>query len=88
MYSLFFLALALLSVLASSEPRWGAVSILAWMLLMVSLLVMGVSIYHFSKFKQNSSTVIWFAIFLVQIMVFGGLLIRKRVALILEGARV
>ncbi len=77
MYSLHFLSLAFLCVLALREPRFGGVRILASIFAVLAVFVLGVSIYHIARFKPGISTVVWFVFFALQLLVFGGLQLRR-----------
>jgi hypothetical protein len=77
MYSLHFLSLAFLCGLASREPRFNGVRILAAIFAVLAILVLGVSIYHIARFKPGISTITWFVFFALQLLVFGGLQLRR-----------
>jgi hypothetical protein len=85
MYSMFFLTLALASILAGVEPRWAGVRILVAMMLVFFIMVLGVSIYHFERFKPNLSTPIWFIAFGIETLAFGAILIQKQFRPTTEG---
>jgi hypothetical protein len=72
LYSVFFLTIATASVLAAREARWESVRWLALMITLLALLILSVSLFHLPRFTRPAATGIWFAIFTVEALVFGG----------------
>jgi hypothetical protein len=77
MYSMFFLSISVISLLAAREPRWPAVRLVALMVEVLALLVLVASSLHLDRFKPGPSTVVWFAFFVLEALIFGGLVIRR-----------
>jgi hypothetical protein len=75
-YSAFFLTLAVTSILAAREERWEGVRWFVVMITLLSLLVIAVSILHLPRFTNATTTALWFVVFGVEAVVFGGLLVR------------
>lgn len=71
LYSVFFLTIATASVLAAREARWEAVRWLVLMIALLAVLVLAVSLFHFARFTRPAATVIWFATFAAEALVFG-----------------
>ena len=79
LYSAFFLTLAVASLLAIRELRWEGIRWLVFMIMLLSLLVLVVSLLHLPRFTNGVTTVIWFAWFGLEVIVFGSLFIRHLV---------
>ena len=77
LYSVFFLTIATVSVLAAREARWQAVRWLVLMIALLALMVLAVSIYHLPRFTRPMATAAWFAIFAAEAVVFGGVFVWK-----------
>ncbi|GAC1345179.1 MAG: hypothetical protein NVSMB27_07040 [Ktedonobacteraceae bacterium] len=86
LYSAFFLTIAIASTLAMREASWEGAERVALILALLAVLVLAVSILHFDHFKAGVGTLIWFALFGAEAVVFGGLLIYRRVQPIMKGA--
>ncbi len=75
LYSAFFLTLAVGTVLAIRESRWEGIRWLTFILTMLAVLVLIVSLVDFNRFRPGVYTIIWFAFFSIEALVFGGLLV-------------
>ncbi len=86
LYSAFFLTLAIGNALAIRESYWEGVRWLTFILALLGLLVLVVSLVDFQRFKPGISTVIWFAFFSIEFLVFSALfLVGRRVQPTLKG---
>lgn len=86
LYSGFFLSLLVVSAMATREPRWEGVRVIAFIFATLAVLVLIVSVVHIDRFKSNASTVVWFVFFVAEVVVFGGLLINHLVRPSVKGA--
>jgi hypothetical protein len=86
LYSGFFISLCVVSLMAVREPRWEGVRLLVFIFATLAVLVLIVSVVHFSRFKSDASTVVWFVFFAAEAIVFGGLLISHLVRPSVKGA--
>jgi hypothetical protein len=77
LYSVFFLTIAAVSLLAVREARWEAVRWLVLMIALLALMVLVVSVYHLPRFTRPAATAIWFATFFAEAVVFGGVFVWK-----------
>lgn len=75
LYSGFAISLCIVSAMAVREPRWEGMRLLAFIFATLAVLVLIVSVVHFSRFKSDASTIIWFVFFAAEAITFGGLLI-------------
>jgi hypothetical protein len=85
MYSMFFLTISVIALLAAREPRWPAVRYVAVMVGALALLVLVASSLHLDRFKPGPVTVIWFAFFALEALIFGGLVIRRGLRVPVQG---
>lgn len=75
LYSAFFITLAVGCALAWRDARWSSARWLALSAFFLALMVLGVSLYHLERFKPGLPTILWFAIFVLECLAFGALLI-------------
>jgi peptidoglycan/LPS O-acetylase OafA/YrhL len=78
LYSAFFLTLAIGNAMAVRESHREGIRWLAFILALLGLLVLIVSLMDFQRFKPGISTVIWFAFFGIEALVFSGLFLFGR----------
>jgi len=76
-YSAFFLTFALGGVLAAREPDWAGGRVYVLANLGMLLLIVGVSIWHFDRFKPGPTTWAWYALCLAGVVGFGRALLRR-----------
>jgi len=79
LYSAFFLTLGLTSLLAVREPHWPGVRWVALMMALLAVLVIGVSLLHLARFKDEAATAAWLTFFSVEAVVFGGLFVGRMI---------
>lgn len=77
MYSMFFLSISVIALLAAREPRWPAVRLVAIMVGALALLVLTASALHLDRFRPGPATIAWFAFFALEALIFGWLVIRR-----------
>lgn len=69
-YSIFFLTFAVGGLLAAREPRWAGVRVYVQANLGMLLIIIIVSLLHFSRFKPGLPTWTWFALCLAGVIAF------------------
>lgn len=69
-YSVFFLTFAVGGLLSAGEPRWAGVRVYVQANLGMFLIIIIVSLLHFSRFKPGLPTWTWFTLFLVGVIAF------------------
>ncbi|GEM_PF-2111553 len=85
LYSAFFIAIAVQSLLASRETQWEDVRWVALMMVLLAALVLMTSLLSLGRFRPSVSTFLWFALFLGQLLLFGALLARHWTSVWLKG---
>src|SRR5262245_41343946 len=85
LYSMFFISISVISFLAARESRWPAVRFVALMVGALALLVLVASSLHLDRFKPGPATVVWFAFFALEALMFGWLVIRRGLRARAEG---
>ncbi len=86
LYSMFFISISLISVLAARERRWASVQLVVFMLGALAVLVLVASALHLDRFKPGPGTAIWFAFFVLEALTFGGLYVRQSLRAPAQGA--
>ena len=76
-YSIFFLTFAIGALLAARQPRWSSVNIYVAANLGMFVLILGVSVLHFSRFKAGRSTRAWFLLWTLGVIGFAIALIQR-----------
>jgi hypothetical protein len=76
LYSMFFISISFMSLLAAREPGWADVQFLVFMIGALALLVLVASVLHLDRFRPGLLTIVWFVFFALEALAFGGLYVR------------
>src|SRR5207249_1403602 len=86
LYAGFFLALATVTGLSIGEWRWEGVRAGVVMLLSLGIIVVVISLLHLARFKSPMAILVWFVVFGVEALIFGGLLLIRQMRPAEKGA--